>query len=38
MPPELLDEIDERADDGGRSAYIREAVRDRIDADNDTNE
>lgn len=35
MPPELVDEIDEYADNDGRSAFIRTAVREYMDADND---
>lgn len=35
ISPELLAEINEYTEEGGRSAFIREAVRDKIDAEND---
>lgn len=38
MPPDLLSEIDEHVDNGDRSALIREAVREYIDTDYETDE
>lgn len=35
LSPEFVDEIDEEAGGRNRSAYIREAVREYIDAEND---
>lgn len=35
ISPELLAEIDEHTEEGERSAFIREAVRDKIGAENE---